>query len=65
MARSVIHAAIPEEVADDEATTALLDKLGGLSPAADMALEYAAAGWWDRGLDHTADGWFEAGVQVR
>ena len=65
MARPVIHAAIPEEVADDEATTALLDKLGGLSPAADMALEYAAAGWWDRGLDHMADGWFEAGVQVR
>jgi len=53
------------EVADDEATTALLDKLGELSPAGDVALEYAVAAWWDRGLDHTADGWSEAGVQVR
>lgn len=53
------------EVVDDDATTALLDKLGGLSPAADMALAYAVADWWDRGLDHTADGWSEVGVQVR
>ena len=42
-----------------------LDRLGGLSPAADMALAYAVADWWDQGLDHTADGWSKAGVQVR
>ena len=53
------------EVVDDDATTALLDRLGGLSPAADMALAYAVADWRDQGLDHTADGWSKAGVQVR
>lgn len=52
------------EVADDEATTALLDKLGGLSPAADMALEYAVAEWWAGEHEHTPVDWEAAGVRV-
>lgn len=53
------------EVADDEATTALLERLGGLSVGADAALEFAVADWWAQGLDHTAEGWASVGVRVR
>lgn len=52
------------EVADDEATTALLDKLGGLGPTADMALEYAVAEWWAGEHEHTPVDWEAAGVRV-
>lgn len=52
------------EVADDEATTALLDKLGGLSPAADMALEYAVAEWWAGEHEHTPIDWESVGIRV-
>ena len=52
------------EVADDETTAALLDKLGELSPAADMALAYAVADWKDQGLDHTAADWARVGIFV-
>ena len=52
------------EVADDEATTALLDKLGELSPAADIALAYAVADWKDQGLNHTAADWATVGIFV-
>lgn len=52
------------DVPDDEATAALLDKLGGLSPAADMALEYAVAAWWADSHEHTALEWEAVGVRV-
>lgn len=52
------------EVADDETTAALLDKLGELSPAADMALAYAVADWKDQGLNHTAADWARVGIFV-
>ena len=52
------------EVADDETTAALLDKLGELSPATDMALAYAVADWKDQGLDHTAADWARVGIVV-
>lgn len=52
------------EVVDDDATTALLDKLGGLSPAADMALAYAVADWWAGHHGHTATEWESVGVRV-
>lgn len=52
------------DVPDDEATAALLDKLGGLSPAADMALEYAVAAWWADNHEHTALEWEAVGVRV-
>ena len=52
------------DVPDDEATAALLDKLGGLSPAADMALEYAVAAWWADNHGHTALEWEAVGVRV-
>ena len=47
-----------------EATAALLDRLGALSPAADMALEYAVAAWWDDHHEHTALEWESVGVRV-
>lgn len=53
------------EVADDEATTALLDKLGGLSPAEDMALEYAVAEWWAGEHEHTPIDWESVGIRVK
>lgn len=52
------------EVADDETTAALLDKLGELSPVADMALAYAVADWKDQGLNHTAADWSTVGIFV-
>jgi len=52
------------EVADDEATTALLDKLGGLSPAADMALAYAVAAWRSDDHQNTAADWATVGIIV-
>lgn len=52
------------DVPDDEVTAALLDKLGGLSPAADMALEYAVAEWWAGEHEHTSVDWEAAGVRV-
>lgn len=52
------------DVPDDETTAALLDKLGGLSPAADMALEYAVAEWWAGEHEHTPVDWEAAGVRV-
>lgn len=52
------------DVPDDEVTAALLDKLGGLSPAADMALEYAVAEWWAGEHEHTPVDWEAAGVRV-
>lgn len=52
------------EVADDEATTALLDKLGGLSPAGDVALEYAVAAWWRDDHQNTAADWATVGIIV-
>lgn len=52
------------EVADDEATTALLDKLGGLSPASDVALEYAVAAWWSDDHQNTAADWATVGIIV-
>ena len=47
-----------------EATAALLDRLGALSPAADMALEYAVAAWWADNHEHTALEWESVGVRV-
>ncbi|MEH1498377.1 hypothetical protein [Cutibacterium avidum] len=52
------------DVPDDEATVALLDRLGALSPAADMALEYAVAAWWADGHEHTGLEWESVGVRV-
>ena len=52
------------EVADDEATTALLDKLGDLSPASDVALEYAVAAWWSGDRRNTAADWATVGIIV-
>ena len=52
------------EIPDDEATAALLDKLGQLGPTADMALEYAVAAWWDGRREHTALEWEAVGVRV-
>ena len=52
------------EVADDETTAALLDKLGELSPAADIALAYAVADWKDQGLNHTAADWATVGIFI-
>lgn len=52
------------DVPDDEATAALLDRLGALSPAADMALEYAVAAWWADGHALTALEWESVGVRV-
>ena len=52
------------EVADDEATTALLDKLGDLSPASDVALEYAVAAWWSDDHRNTAADWATVGIIV-
>ena len=52
------------EVADDETTAALLNKLGELSPASDMALAYAVADWKDQGLNHTAADWARVGIFV-
>ncbi|MEA5659994.1 MAG: hypothetical protein R5N72_09530 [Cutibacterium granulosum] len=52
------------EVADDDATTALLDKLGGLSPAADMALAYAVAAWRSDDHQNTAADWATVGIIV-
>ena len=52
------------DVPDDEATAALLDKLGGLGPTADMALEYAVAAWWGDDHGHTALEWEAVGVRV-
>ena len=53
------------EVVDDETTAALLDKLGELSPAADMALAYAVADWKDQGLNHTTADWARVGIMVQ
>ena len=52
------------EVADDEATAALLDKLGDLSPASDVALEYAVAAWWSDDHQNTAADWATVGIIV-
>ncbi|MEA5645676.1 MAG: hypothetical protein R5N65_09125 [Cutibacterium granulosum] len=52
------------DVPDDEATAALLDKLGELGPTADMALEYAVAAWWAGEHEHTPVDWEAAGVRV-
>lgn len=52
------------EVADDEATAALLDKLGDLSPAGDVALEYAVAAWWSDDHQNTAAYWATVGIIV-
>lgn len=52
------------DVPDDEATAALLDRLGALSPAADMALEYAVAAWWADHHEHTGLEWESVGVRV-
>ena len=53
------------DVPDDEATAALLDKLGRLSPAADMALAYAVAAWWADRHEHTALDWESVGIRVK
>lgn len=52
------------DVPDDEATAALLDKLGELGPTADMALECAVAEWWRDDHEHTALEWEAVGVRV-
>lgn len=52
------------DIPDDDITAALLDKLASLGPAADMAVEYAVATWWDEHRDHTVTGWAEVGVRV-
>ncbi|MDQ9080059.1 hypothetical protein RFH37_00435 [Cutibacterium avidum] len=52
------------DVPDDEATAALLDKLGQLGPTADVALEYAVAAWWTDHHEHTALEWEAVGVRV-
>lgn len=52
------------DVPDDEDTAALLDKLGALSPAADMALEYAVAAWRADNHGHSVLGWEAVGVRV-
>lgn len=52
------------EVADDAATAALLDKLGELSPAGDVALEYAVAAWWRDDHQNTAADWATVGIIV-
>lgn len=61
---AVYNARRLKEVADDETTAALLDKLGELSPASDMALAYAVADWRDQGLNHTAADWARVGIVV-
>ena len=53
------------EVAADETTAALLDKLGEPFPAADMALAYAVADWKDQGLNHTTADWARVGIMVQ
>ena len=42
-----------------------LDRLGGLGPAADMALCDAVAAWLAAGSEHSVDGWAAHGVRVR
>ncbi len=53
------------DVPDDEATAALLDRLGGLSPAADMALTFAVAEWWAGQHEHAALDWESVGIRVK
>ena len=62
---AVYNARRLKEVADDETTAELLEKLVWLSPASDMALAYAVADWRDRGLNHTAADWARVGIMVQ
>lgn len=64
MAAALYDARRVGDVADDEATAAVLERLAGLSAAADVALEYAVARWWAEGLPHSVDGWAEVGVRA-
>ena len=61
---AVYNARRLKEVADDETTAELLEKLVWLSPASDMALAYAVADWRDQGLNHTAADWATVGIFV-
>lgn len=46
-------------------TGALVARLEGLGPAADLALMDAVSRWWaDDGREHTAGGWAAVGVRV-
>ena len=62
---AVYNARRLKEVADDETTAALLDKLAWLSPASDTALTYAVADWRYQGLNHTAADWARVGIMVQ
>ena len=62
---AVYNARRLKEVADDETTAELLEKLGWLSPASDMALAYAVVDWRDQGLNHTAADWARVGIIVK
>lgn len=64
MAAALYDARRVGDIADDETAAAVLERLAGLSVAADVALEYAVARWWADDLPHSVDGWAEVGVHV-
>lgn len=49
---------------DAETVRPLLDRLGALGPAGDMALCEAVAAWWRDGDPHSAEGWAAHGIRV-